>query len=84
MQRFPYNSNGDEQQYPNGFDGLFWKTTGPGYYNTRNRHKTTHDIEIVNGRNLRTDSETKPSRSDSRFHKKICMVIIPMATSSQN
>lgn len=57
--RFPYNSNGDEQQYPNGFDGLFWKTTGPGYYNTRNRHKTTHDIEIVNGRNLRTDSEAK-------------------------
>lgn len=56
--RFPLNSNGDEQQYPNGFDGLFWKTTGPGYYNTRNNHKTTHDIEIVNGRNLRTDRES--------------------------
>lgn len=55
--RFPLNPNGDEQQYPNGFEGLFWKTTGPGYYNTHNKHKTTHDIEIVNGRNLRTDRE---------------------------
>ena len=56
--RFPLNANGDEQQYPNGFDGLFWKTTGPGYYNTHNTHKTTHDIEIVNSRNLRTDRES--------------------------
>lgn len=55
--RFPFNSNGDEQQYPNGYEGMFWKTTGPGYYNTHNTHKTTHDIEIVNARNLRTDLE---------------------------
>ena len=26
---FPFNANGDEQQYPNGYPGLYWKTTGP-------------------------------------------------------
>lgn len=55
--RFPLNPVGDEQQFPNGFDGLFWKSTGPGWYNTHNNNKTTHDIEIVNGANLRTDWE---------------------------
>ncbi|WP_302625934.1 carbohydrate-binding protein [uncultured Eubacterium sp.] len=55
--RFPLNANGDEQQYPNGWDGLFWKTTGPGWYNEHNGKKTANDIEIVNGANLKTDRE---------------------------
>lgn len=55
--RFPLNANGDEQQYPNGWDGLIWKTTGPGWYNEHNGKKTANDIEIVNGANLRTDRE---------------------------
>lgn len=52
--KFPFNSNGNEQQYPNGFEGMVWKTIGPGY-KSRNGVRTGHDIEIVNGRLLKTD-----------------------------
>ena len=50
---FPFNANGDEQQYPNGYPGLYWKTTGPGWHTNINPYKVGHDIEIVNGRNLK-------------------------------
>lgn len=56
---FPYNGNGDEQQFPNGFEGLYWKTTGPGWdttYAAANRNMATHDIEIINGRWLKTEN----------------------------
>lgn len=52
---FPFNSNGDEQQYPNGYPGLIWKTTGPGWTGGVNSARVGHDIEIVNGRHLRVD-----------------------------
>lgn len=52
---FPFNSNGDEQQYPNGYPGLIWKTTGPGWTGGINSARVGHDIEIVNGRHLRVD-----------------------------
>ena len=52
---FPFNGNGDEQQYPNGYPGLIWKTTAPGWKNDRNGIRVGHDIEIVNGRNLRVN-----------------------------
>lgn len=49
--RFPFGTGvGDEQQFPNGLKGMIWKTTGPGW-NT----KVGHDIEIINGRRLKTD-----------------------------
>ena len=51
---FPFNPTGDEQQYPNGYSGLVWKTTGPGWNNM-----TGHDIEIVNGRRLKTDQSSQ-------------------------
>ena len=54
---FPFNSNGDEQQYPNGYEGLMWKTTAPGWTNERNSNRVGHDIEIVNGRKLKTSGE---------------------------
>lgn len=53
---FPFNSNGDEQQYPNGYEGLVWKTTAPGWM-SRGKNKIGHDIEIVNGRVLKTSQE---------------------------
>lgn len=53
---FPFNSNGDEQQYPNGYEGLVWKTTAPGWMSGLN-NKIGHDIEIVNGRVLKTSQE---------------------------
>ena len=52
---FPFNANGDEQQYPNGYPGLYWKTTGPGWHTNINPYKVGHDIEIVNGRNLKVN-----------------------------
>ena len=52
---FPFNANGDEQQYPNGYPGMVWKTTGPGWSNGVNSVRVGHDIEIVNGRNLRVN-----------------------------
>lgn len=55
--QFPFGTiEGDEQQYPNGYAGMVWKTTGPGWKNSRG-DKVGHDIEIVNGRRLRTDAE---------------------------
>lgn len=54
---FPFNSNGDEQQYPNGYEGLMWKTTAPGWTNGPNNNRVGHDIEIVNGRKLKTSGE---------------------------
>ena len=54
---FPFNSNGDEQQYPNGYEGLMWKTTAPGWTNGPNSNRVGHDIEIVNGRKLKTSGE---------------------------
>lgn len=51
---FPFNATGDEQQYPNGYSGLVWKTTGPGWNNM-----TGHDIEIVNGRRLKTNQSAQ-------------------------
>lgn len=58
---FPFNANGDEQQYPNGYPGLYWKTTGPGWQsvNNPNAYKVGHDIEIVNGRNLKVNKEVQ-------------------------
>ena len=53
---FPFNSNGDEQQYPNGYEGLVWKTTAPGWMSGQ-KNKIGHDIEIVNGRKLKTSGE---------------------------
>lgn len=53
--KFPFNANGDEQQYPNGYPGLIWKTTGPGWIGGVNKDRVGHDIEIVNGRNLRVN-----------------------------
>lgn len=53
---FPFEPNGDEQQYPNGYEGLVWKTTAPGWMN-RQKNKIGHDIEIVNGRKLKTSGE---------------------------
>lgn len=53
---FPFNSNEDEQQYPNGYEGLVWKTTAPGWM-SRQKNKIGHDIEIVNGRKLKTSGE---------------------------
>ena len=53
---FPFNSNGDEQQYPNGYEGLVWKTTAPGWMSGQ-KNKIGHDIEIVNGRGLKTSQE---------------------------
>lgn len=53
---FPFNANGDEQQYPNGYPGMFWKTTGPGWESINQytkEYQVGHDIEIVNGRNLK-------------------------------
>ena len=54
---FPFNANGDEQQYPNGYPGLYWKTTGPGWQSIDGGTKVGHDIEIVNGRNLKVNKE---------------------------
>ena len=54
---FPFNANGDEQQYPNGYPGLYWKTTGPGWQSINGGTKVGHDIEIVNGRNLKVNKE---------------------------
>lgn len=54
---FPFNINEDEQQYPNGYEGLMWKTTAPGWNNGRNGNRVGHDIEIVNGRKLKTSGE---------------------------
>ena len=54
---FPFNANGDEQQYPNGYPGLYWKTTGPGWQSINGGTKVGHDIEIVNGRNLKEYKE---------------------------
>lgn len=58
---FPFNANGDEQQYPNGYPGLYWKTTGPGWQsvNNPNAYKVGHEIEIVNGRNLKVNKEVQ-------------------------
>ena len=58
---FPFNAAGDEQQYPNGYPGLYWKTTGPGWQsvNNPNAYKVGHDIEIVNGRNLKVNKEAQ-------------------------
>ena len=56
---FPFNSNGDEQQYPNGYEGLMWKTTAPGWTNGPNSNRVGHDIEIVNGRKLKTSGENE-------------------------
>ncbi|RGF51538.1 hypothetical protein DW006_05245 [Eubacterium sp. AF36-5BH] len=53
---FPFEPNGDEQQYPNGYEGLVWKTTAPGWM-SRQKNKIGHDIEIVNGRKLKTSGE---------------------------
>lgn len=54
---FPFGTQqGDEQQYPNGYPGMVWKTTGPGWY-SNGRNKVGHDIEIVNGRRLKTTAE---------------------------
>ena len=53
---FPFNPNEDEQQYPNGYAGMVWKTTAPGWTNN-NRNTVGHDIEIINGRLLKTDGE---------------------------
>lgn len=54
---FPFNINEDEQQYPNGYEGLMWKTTAPGWNNGPNKIRVGHDIEIVNGRKLKTSGE---------------------------
>lgn len=54
---FPFNINEDEQQYPNGYEGLMWKTTAPGWNNGPNGNRVGHDIEIVNGRKLKTSGE---------------------------
>ena len=54
---FPFNINEDEQQYPNGYEGLMWKTTAPGWTNGPNSNRVGHDIEIVNGRKLKTSGE---------------------------
>lgn len=54
---FPFNINEDEQQYPNGYEGLMWKTTAPGWNNGPNKICVGHDIEIVNGRKLKTSGE---------------------------
>lgn len=54
---FPFNANGDEQQYPNGYEGLMWKTTAPGWTNGVNANRIGHDIEIVNGRKLKTNEK---------------------------
>ena len=54
---FPFNPNEDEQQYPNGYAGMVWKTTAPGWTNN-NRNVVGHDIEIINGRLLKTDGES--------------------------
>lgn len=59
---FPFNGNGDEQQYPNGYPGLIWKTTAPGWKNDRNGIRVGHDIEIVNGRNLRVNEANQVSQ----------------------
>lgn len=53
---FPFEPNGDEQQYPNGYEGLVWKTTAPGWMSGQ-KNKIGHDIEIVNGRKLKTSGE---------------------------
>ena len=54
---FPFNINEDEQQYPNGYEGLMWKTTAPGWNNGPNGNRVGHDVEIVNGRKLKTSGE---------------------------
>ena len=56
---FPFNGNGDEQQYPNGYPGLVWKTTGPGWIGGVNSNRVGHDIEIVNGRHLRVNQSAQ-------------------------
>ena len=56
---FPFNINEDEQQYPNGYEGLMWKTTAPGWTNGPNNNRVGHDIEIVNGRKLKTSGENE-------------------------
>lgn len=57
---FPFGTTmGNEQQYPNGLAGMVWKTTGPGW-----NSKVGHDIEIVNGRRLKT---SESSDQVSRF-----------------
>lgn len=56
---FPFNINEDEQQYPNGYEGLMWKTTAPGWNNGPNGNRVGHDIEIVNGRKLKTSGENE-------------------------
>lgn len=54
---FPFGTQqGDEQQYPNGYPGLIWKTTGPGW-GSASKNKVGHDIEIVNARRLKTAQE---------------------------
>mgnify|MGYP000391042587 CR=1 FL=1 len=37
--------------------GLHWKTTGPGWQSINGGTKVGHDIEIVNGRNLKVNKE---------------------------
>lgn len=55
---FAFDSQlGDEQQYPNGYSGLMWKTTGPGWTNEYNGVRVGHDIEIVNARYLRVNED---------------------------
>lgn len=56
IEKWPFNRVGDEQQYPNGYKGMVWKTTGPGW---QSNNKVGHDIEIINGRWLRTEHYNK-------------------------
>lgn len=54
----PFNSNADEQQFPNGYPGIMWKTTAAGWKNDRNGINVGQDIEIVNGRFLKQWGES--------------------------
>ena len=53
---------GRHYQYPNGTEGLFWKTTGTGTYVNANKDMTGHDVEICD----KNDNSYNTGKSGTR------------------